>query len=155
MNFRIQGLPRHRFEHLFGLPDSVLTQHRAQRHFARGPGGYPCRVSLADYDDDGPMLLVHFTHQAEETPYHASHAIYVREAVTHVFDAKNTVPPVLRPRMLSLRAFDRHHQMIDADLIDGQHVESLIERFFADAATTYIHAHFARRGCFAARIDRG
>jgi hypothetical protein len=28
-------------------------------------------------------------------------------------------------------------------------------RFFADPAITYLHAHNAQPGCFAARIDRG
>lgn len=44
--------------------------------------------------------------------------------------------------------------MRDADLIDGADIETLIERLFADPATAYLHAHYAKRGCFAARIDR-
>jgi hypothetical protein len=29
-----------------------------------------------------------------------------------------------------------------------------VERFFANADVAYIHAHYAKRGCFAARFDR-
>jgi len=36
--------------------------------------------------------------------------------------------------------------------VDG--LEPLIARFLALPEVDYLHAHFARRGCFAARIDR-
>jgi Protein of unknown function (DUF1203) len=29
-----------------------------------------------------------------------------------------------------------------------------IERLFGNSAAAYIHAHYAKRGCYAARIDR-
>jgi hypothetical protein len=44
--------------------------------------------------------------------------------------------------------------MVDADVIDGQDVESLIRRLFADPGIAYLHIHFARPGCFACRVDR-
>jgi hypothetical protein len=33
-------------------------------------------------------------------------------------------------------------------------MESIIERFFANPHIAYIQAHYAKRGCYAARIDR-
>jgi hypothetical protein len=44
--------------------------------------------------------------------------------------------------------------MIDADLCDGSAVEGLIGKLLADPGVAYIHAHYAKRGCYAARIDR-
>ena len=44
--------------------------------------------------------------------------------------------------------------MVDADLIDGRDLEAAIERLLADPAADYIYAHYAKRGCYAARIDR-
>lgn len=76
------------------------------------------------------------------------------EGAERAFDSVNTLPPVLLPRTLSLRAFDRDHMMVDADLVDGEQAETLIARLFAHPRVEYIHAHFARRGCFACRIDR-
>ena len=49
---------------------------------------------------------------------------------------------------------DRDHMMVDADLIDGRDVERLIERLLCDGRVTYVQAHFAKRGCYAARIER-
>jgi hypothetical protein len=44
--------------------------------------------------------------------------------------------------------------MIDADIVEGEALESLIERFFADRNAAYLHVHNAKRGCFAARVER-
>lgn len=44
--------------------------------------------------------------------------------------------------------------MIDADLAEGPEAERTIERMLADPGVAYLHAHYARPGCFAARIDR-
>jgi hypothetical protein len=60
----------------------------------------------------------------------------------------------MRRRMLALRAFDTAGQMLDADLVDGREAESLIERLLANPKAEYLHAHYAKRGCFAARIER-
>jgi hypothetical protein len=44
--------------------------------------------------------------------------------------------------------------MVDADLVDGREIEGLIGRLFGDPRVAYLHAHYAKRGCYAARIDR-
>ena len=100
------------------------------------------------------MLLVNHTHQPADNPYRASHAIFVREGAETPFDAIDEVPEVMRRRLLSLRAFDRDDLMIDADVVEGGDAEMLIDRLFEDRRVAYIHAHYAKRGCFAARIDR-
>ena len=45
-------------------------------------------------------------------------------------------------------------QMLDADVVDGRELKPLIERFLANESVSYLHAHFARRGCYAALIER-
>ena len=63
--------------------------------------------------------------------------------------------PALRPLfVLSVRAFDRHDMLRDADIAAGAEVEGLIERSLSSPQTAFIHAHYAKLGCFAARIDR-
>ena len=42
----------------------------------------------------------------------------------------------------------------EADLTEGADAAAMIERFFANPEVAYIHAHYARRGCFAALIER-
>ena len=61
---------------------------------------------------------------------------------------------MLRRRLLSVRAFDDAGMMLDADITEGTELEALIERLLANDAAAYLHVHFAKRGCYAARIER-
>jgi hypothetical protein len=60
----------------------------------------------------------------------------------------------MRGRTLSLRAFDQDGLIVTADLVEGQQAEGLIQQLLADRKVDYIQAHFARYGCYAARIER-
>lgn len=151
MSYRITGLSAQPFAHLFGLSDAELAAHGALRF--RGEG-LPDRVELRDTVGDETVLLVNHEHQPADTPYRSRHAIFVREQAGDTFDAVDTVPAALRQRLLSLRAFDGQHLMVDADVAEGAALEPLIERLLARPDVAYVHAHFARRGCYAALIQR-
>ena len=154
MSFRITGLAPDPFLALFGLPDEELVAHGAKRYRVDGTPGYPDRIEMRDAEPGESLLLLNYTHQPAASPYRSSHAIFVREGATRAYDEVGVVPRVLRTRPLSLRAFDDSGMMVDADLIDGERAEQLIEKLFADPRAAYIHAHYARRGCYAGRIDR-
>lgn len=154
MSFRITGLSPEPFRPLFGLADEALARHGARRVVADAQPGYPDRITLADAAPGERLLLVNYLHQPADTPYRASHAIYVREAGGTAYDAIDEIPPALRGRVLSIRAFDADHLMIDADLAEGRAAAAVIERLLADPAVAYLQAHFAKRGCYAARIER-
>ena len=62
------------------------------------------------------LLLANYEHQPADTPFRASHAIYVHEGTDAPYDAVDTVPELLRRRTLSLRAFDGAGMMVDAAL---------------------------------------
>jgi uncharacterized protein DUF1203 len=153
MDFRIRGLDPAAFTPLFAMDDAELAARRAVRTVADSKPGFPCRVTLDDAEPDMPVLLLNYEHLPVDSPYRASHAIYV-SAATQPFDAVNVVPPALRSRLLSVRAFDGSGMMVDADIADGKDLEALVARLFSSGEARYLHAHFARRGCFAARIDR-
>ncbi len=154
MSFRITGLSPDLFRYLFGLSDDELAKHGAQRHVADEKPGYPDRIELHDAQPGETLLLVNYIHQPADNPYRASHAIFVREDAVTAYDRTDEIPESMRLRSMSLRAFDVGDLMIDADLVDGRELEGVIERFFANPAVAYIHAHYAKRGCYAARIDR-
>ena len=154
MDFRISGLPAAPFSHLFAMSDEDLARHRAVRRVCDEKPGFPCRVSLADAEPGEEVVLVHYEHHAVDTPYRASHAIYVRATARETFDAVNDVPEALRSRLLSVRAFDAAGVMVAADIAEGRELVPLVERFLANPEVAYLHAHFARRGCYAARIER-
>jgi hypothetical protein len=154
MGFRIKGLPAAPFQHLFGLSDDELAHHGAKRYVANQRPGFPDRIELRDAMPGESVLLVNHVHQAAATPYHASHAIFVLEHAGDAYDRVGEIPEVLRPRTLSLRAFDATGMMVDADLVDGRQVEALIERLLDNPAVDCVHAHYAKQGCFACRIER-
>lgn len=154
MAFRILGLSPEPFVHLYGQPDDVLAAHGAIRYVADSKPGFPDRVELRDAEPGETLLLVNYEHQPAKTPYRASHAIFVREGATRVAEYVDDVPELLRRRPISLRAFDAQHMMLDADLVDGRELETSIERLLADPRADYLHAHLAKRGCYAARIER-
>src|SRR5664280_1774789 len=89
-----------------------------------------------------------YKRQPADTPYRASHAIFVREGAADAYDRVDDVPAVMRARLLSLRAFDADGMMLDADVVDGAAIEPLVARLFANANVSYIHAHYAKRGCY-------
>lgn len=154
MSFRITGLDPAPFRHLFGLSDEELAAHGAQRHTVNAKPGFPDRVEVRDLDLGETALLLNYTHQPANTPYRASHAIFVREGADTAAEFIDEVPEVMRVRMISLRAFNAAGEMLAADLADGKELVPLIERYLGDSNIAYLHAHYAKRGCFAALVER-
>jgi hypothetical protein len=154
MGYRIAGLDPAPFRHLYGLSDAALAAEGVIRMTVTDTPGAPCRVTLADAEPGERVLLLNHVYQSADTPYRGSHAIFVREGAENVAAFVDTVPEVLAIRLLSVRAFDAAGMMTDADVVEGGALEALIARFFADPDVAYLHAHNAKRGCFAARIDR-
>lgn len=154
MSFRITGLSAEPFRPLFGLSDEELATKGVKRYVADEKPGFPDRIEVRDAEPGETLLLLNYTHQPADNPYHASHAIFVREGAETTYDKVDEVPEVLRVRPLSLRAFGSTDEMLDADVVDGREVEGVIERFLANPDVAYIQAHYAKRGCYAARIER-
>jgi hypothetical protein len=153
MSFRIAGLDPDLFRDLNALDDAALAERGAQRVRVTEKPAAPCRISLDDAEIGETVLLLGYDHQPADTPYRQQGPIFVRETGRR-FDGVDVVPPALARRTLSLRGFDAQHMMIEADLTEGADASALIARFFDNPNVAYIHAHYARRGCFAARIDR-
>lgn len=155
MSFRITGLSAEPFRHLYGLSDQDLAHHGVKRYIADKRHGFPDRIEMRDASVGENLLLLNHVCQPANTPYRATHAIFVREGAENTYDRVDEVPEVMRTRLLSLRAFDAEGMMLDADVVNGMEVESVISRFFESARVAYIHAHNAKRGCYSGRIDRG
>ena len=153
MDFRIRGLDPQPFAPLFALTDGELAQRRALRKTSDSKPGFPCRITLCDAEPGETVLLLNYEHLPVDSPYRSSHAIYVSGA-KQAFDGVNEVPQALHDRLLAIRAFDADGLMVDAEIVEGREARPLIERFLGLPGVTYLHAHYARRGCYAARIER-
>ena len=153
MSYRIIGLDPASFRGLHFLADAALAERGVQRVRVGEKPSAPCRISLDDAEVGENVLLLNHDHQPANTPYRQQGPIFVRETEER-FERVGVIPPALARRTLSLRGFDEEDMMIEADLVEGAEAAGLIERIFANPRVAYIHAHYARRGCFAALIER-
>jgi hypothetical protein len=153
MHFRYTGLDARPFRSLFALSDDELAARGICRVTADAKPGFPCRVSLEDAEPGETLLLLPFEHQPAASPYRSSGPIFVRETATAAYDSP-ALPPVFPGRLLSVRAYDRDGSMVDAEAIEGAGAETLFARMLARGDVAYLHVHNAKRGCYAARVDR-
>ena len=154
MGYRIQGLDPELFNLFRHRSDDALTAMNAKRVIADEDSGYPCRVSLEDAKPGESLILLNFEHQPAVSPYRSRHAIFISESADRAAVIDNSLPLQLQKRLLSVRAFAANGEMLDADVVNGTEAEPLIDRLLAEPNTDYLHIHFAKRGCFAARVDR-
>jgi len=154
MSYAITGLDPAPFRRLYGMSDAALAAEQAMRVTADSFPGFPCRVTLEDAAPGETLLLLNYEHLPVATPYRSRHAIFVREGAETPARFEDAIPEQLSSRLISLRAFDGYGMMTNADVVEGSALESLIEAMLADPAVAWLHAHNAKRGCFAARIDR-
>lgn len=154
MSFRVQGLDPALFHHLIGLPDDQLEAFGARRYRVDSKPGYPDRVEVRDLEVGETALLLNYEHQPADTPYRSRHAIFVGEQSHQPLDLFDRLPEAILSRPISLRAFNAEGEMVEADLADGVDLHPVIRRFFERPDVAYLHAHYAKRGCYAARIVR-
>jgi hypothetical protein len=154
MSFRVLGLDPGQCLHLTGLSDSELARAGAKRYVVDAMPGFPDRIEVRDLKVGEQAILLNYEHQPAETPYRSRHAIFVREGADCAVNMLDALPEAIRIRPISLRAFNAAGEMVDADLADGAALVPLIERFLANPDVPYLHAHYAKRDCYAARIER-
>lgn len=155
MSYAVTGLPVEPFRPLFGLSEEALAERGIRRMEVTAPTGFPCRIRVEDAKPGETVLLLNYEHQPADTPFRSRHAIFVCEQATETRRTVGELPPSLaiRPH-LSIRAFDAEGMMTDGQVAAQGEVEAMIERMLEDPQVAYLHAHYAGRGCYAARIDR-
>lgn len=152
--FRLVGLAPEPFAPFFALTDEQLAERGIRRVVADRKPGFPCRISLVDADVGEQLLLLPYCHQPENSPYQASGPIFIRSGARQRVADPSEVPPYVTGRLMSVRAYDGHHFIVDADVCAGADVAKTIRRMFEGAQVRYIHLHNAKRGCFSCRVER-
>lgn len=154
MSFVIHALPAAPFAPLFMLSADELAARGGVLRVADRCPGFPCRVSLRDAEIGETVVLVHYEHQPARSPFRASHAIYVRRNAIEARARPGWVPELFHARLMSVRAFDGAGMLVDADVVEGSALEPVIDRMLSSRDAAYLHLHFAKPGCYAARVDR-
>ena len=132
------------------LPAPLTDDPGAIRVRVDKPNAYPCRRCLQDGEVGETMVLCSYDPFVGASPYSGPGPIYVHDRDCTAFDGR-AVPDQLTRRLLSVRAYDEGHMLVDADVVEGAELPATAQRLLRGAS--YLHVHNARPGCFAARID--
>ncbi len=153
-NFQLIGIDHAPFQALFDLSDEQLNQLSAKRCIADESPGYPCRISLEDAALGEELLLLPYRHQPAASPYCASGPIFIRRGVQQRRLAIGEVPNYIKTRLISVRAYDAAHMIVDASVCEGVVAGNVITEYFSRDDVAYIHLHNAKRGCFSCKAVR-
>ncbi len=96
MNFRVTGLSPEPFRPLYDLSDEDLARRGVKRYVADASPGFPDRVTMRDAKIGENLLLLNHVCQPADTPYRASHAIFVLEGAETRYDRIGEIPDVIR-----------------------------------------------------------
>lgn len=154
MTYVIEGIDPAPYLPLYGCTEAVLAERSVIRMCADKESAFPCRVTLEDAPVGEALLLLNHESRAPGTPYHARHAIFIREAAIAPGRFVDTIPPVVAKRKVSLRAFDAQGMMIDAMLAEPGEADAGLRSLFANPSVLEVDVHNAVRGCFSARARR-
>ena len=131
-----------------------LSQSNTVTMTAGEENSYPCRRCLLDGSINEQMLLLSYDPFLGDSPYRGAGPIFVHKKSCTPYQS-DTVPEQQRRRLLSLRAYDRGHMMVGAEVLSGSELEDVAKKMLEDAKVEYLHVHNAKPGCFAVRIERG
>ena len=129
-----------------GAPDHRLVT-------ADSPRGYPCRHCLRWARLGERMILFPFAAIAPGRPYSESGPIFVHAEPCERYAATDEFPPEFRSGRV-LRAYDSQHDMIAAEVVNGEGPEAVIERFLQKPETAFVHVRSASRGCYTMEVER-
>jgi hypothetical protein len=118
------------------------------------PRSFPCRLCLREAEVGEEVFLFSYSPFPHPVPYRNLGPIFVHAHPCVPYGRRESVPDLMRRRLLAVRGYDAKDSMVECDVVQGDALESLIERFFANPEVRYLHAHNARAGCFLCRIDR-
>lgn len=122
-------------------------------------GGEPCRDVLRRARAGEELILASFTPFSNPGPYKEYGPIFVLAENGHEDSPRDSLPiegpqPYLR-ELFAVRAYSQAEEILDAALVNAADAGAIMERFFAEPDTAFLHVRFPTYGCFACRIDRG
>lgn len=149
MTYRISGLDPAAF-----ADTNALIAAGGVRRVADSANAFPCRITLEDAQPGESLILVNFVSADVETPFRASHAIFVREGAANAAHYRDRMPSLIERRTTSLRAFDSEGMIREAVLAAPGEADMRLRNLLDDDAIDHVDIHTATWGCFLARAER-
>lgn len=120
---------------------------------ADSPHGYPCRHCLRWAQPGERMILFPFAAIPPGRPYSETGPIFVHAEPCERYAATDEFPAAFREGR-TIRAYNSDHDMIAAEIANGEGPEAGIARFLQKPETAFVHVRSATRGCFTMEIER-
>ena len=120
---------------------------------ADSPRGYPCRHCLRWAKPGERMILFPYAAIPPGRPYSESGPIFVHAEPCERYAATREFPAEFRTGRV-LRAYNSQHDIIAAEVANGEGPEDVIERFLQEPETAFVHVRSASHGCYTMEIER-
>lgn len=151
LNFRIVPLATEvaetaRIAAANGAPDHAVIM-------ADSPSGFPCRHCLRWAKSGERMILFPYASVPPGHPYSESGPIFVHGERCERYSATREYPADFRKGRV-FRAYNANHDMIDAEVANGDAPEGVIEKLLENPETAFVHARSVTRGCYTFGIER-
>ena len=118
--------------------------------------GEPCRYCLCNARAGEVVLLGSYDLPRPSGIYWTPSPIFVHAEPCAMFGERNSLPGIVRSRLVSVRAYDAQDQCLydlgHAD--DGDKIDDPVERALADPRTSFVNIHTAKPGCLLCRVER-
>jgi hypothetical protein len=129
-----------------GAPDHVFVTADSLR-------GFPCRHCLRWARKGERMILFPFAAIPAGRPYSETGPIFVHAGPCERYAATHEYPAEFQEGRV-LRAYDSEHAMIAAEVVNGEGIEAVIERFLQQPETAFVHVRSVSRGCYTMEVER-
>jgi hypothetical protein len=120
---------------------------------ADSPHGFPCRHCLRFARPGERVILFPYAAVPPGHPYSESGPIFVHAEPCQRYTATSEFPVELRNGR-ALRAYDSEFNMIDAEVVNGNEPEAVIEKLLQNPEVAFVDARSVTRGCYTFRIER-
>lgn len=99
------------------------------------------------------MILFPFAAIAPGRPYSESGPIFVHADACERYSAVDEFPVAFRNGRV-VRAYNSQHDIIAAEVANGEGPEAVIERFLENPETAFMHVRSVTRGCYTMKVER-
>ena len=149
--FRIVPLPTKVAEEARRAAESGAADHAVIK--VDSATGFPCRHCLRWAQPGERVILFPYASIPPGHPYSETGPIFVHVEECERYNVTGEYPADFRNGR-AFRAYDANYNMIDAEVVNENDSEAMIEKLFQDPKTEFVDARSVTHGCFTFRILR-
>jgi Protein of unknown function (DUF1203) len=120
---------------------------------ADSPRGFPCRHCLRFAEPGEHVILFPYAAIPSGHPYSESGPVFVHAGPCERYPAMHEFPADFRNGRV-MRAYNSTFDMIDAEVVNGNEAEAIIEKLLQNPETAFVDARSVTHGCYTFRIQR-